>query len=214
VILYRKNTGVRENDATTMHQARGAIIPLVGAEIGLDPQQVRRTPTPAFYSCIFPYSHRNVWANFHLFGQPNTSPPTLQLGALVGLAATAEMCLFLPAGWGYDALGRKATSIPGMAFMAAGFLVLGSAASTRALAAASVLIGVGNGLTSGLVQLLAQDLAPPPPDAAPFIGLWPPSRFGPPETVLGAPEIFTTVDPYVKYFFIGPGSIDEWDPES
>jgi hypothetical protein len=52
-----------------------------------------------------------------------------------------------------------------MLAMAAGFLVLARAASQSALAFASVLIGVGNGLTSGLVQLLAQDLAPPPPDA-------------------------------------------------
>ena len=66
----------------------------------------------------------------------------------------AETCLFLPAGWGYDRLGRKATSIPGQGAMALGFLVLARAQTTRALATASVLIGVGNGLTSGLVQLL------------------------------------------------------------
>ena len=53
--------------------------------------------------------------------------------------------------------------------MAAGFMVLSRACSKSGLAAASVLIGVGNGLTSGLVQLLAQDLAPPPPDAGIFL---------------------------------------------
>ena len=61
--------------------------------------------------------------------------------------------------------GRKATSIPGMLAVAGGFVVLARARSQAALGAASVLIGVGNGLTSGLVQLLAQDLAPAPPDA-------------------------------------------------
>lgn len=62
-------------------------------------------------------------------------------------------------------VGRKATSIPGMLVMGGGFAVLARAGSQSALAAASVMIGVGNGLTSGLVQLLAQDMAPPPPDA-------------------------------------------------
>eukprot|EP01043_Picozoa_sp_COSAG02_P010173 COSAG02_NODE_353_length_24023_cov_77.872304_11_plen_433_part_00 len=115
---------------SAMRQSRSAIIPLVGAGIGLGPQE---------------------------------------LGVLVGLASMAETALFIPAGFLYDTIGRKATSIPGMLTMAAGFAVLSRAGSKSALAAASVLIGVGNGLTSGLVQLLAQDLAPPPPDAGNFL---------------------------------------------
>jgi hypothetical protein len=35
----------------------------------------------------------------------------------------------------------------------------------------------------------------------------PPSRFRPPGTVLGAPEMFTAVNPYGKYFLQGLGSI-------
>lgn len=63
-------------------------------------------------------------------------------------------------------------AIPGMTAMALGFAVLGRADTRHALTLAAIAIGVGNGMTAGLVQVLAQDLAPPPPDTAPFIGLW------------------------------------------
>ena len=52
-------------------------------------------------------------------------------------------------------------AIPGMTAMALGFAVLGRADTRHALTLAAIAIGVGNGMTAGLVQVLAQDLGIP-----------------------------------------------------
>ena len=59
-----------------------------------------------------------------------------------------------------DRYGRKAAGVPALALMGAGFALLGWAESVSELVLASAILGVGNGLSSGLVMTIGQDAAP------------------------------------------------------
>ena len=110
---------------------RPVIVPLLGDSLGLDPMWI---------SIVF------------------------------GVSAALEILLVLPAGTLMDRYGRAAVAVPCALLMGAGFLLLallgtvfdggGPTLALVALLVPSLLIGVGNGLGSGIVMTLGIDVSP------------------------------------------------------
>lgn len=91
-----------------------------------------------------------------------------EVGALVAVGTFADLALFPVAGWVMDRFGRLAAMVPSFSLIAIGLIVLGLADSTAPAIAAGVIMGVGNGLSSGSMLTLGSDLAPRD-DPAPFL---------------------------------------------
>jgi MFS family permease len=81
------------------------------------------------------------------------------------------MMLFVPAGVLMDKFGRKAAAVPSFTIMAVGMACIPLTYDFWTLMAASVVIGLGNGLGSGTMMTLGADLAPPGATGE-FLGLW------------------------------------------
>lgn len=91
-----------------------------------------------------------------------------EIGALVAVGTFADLALFPVAGFVMDRFGRLAAMIPSFSLIALGLVVLALAESTTAAIGAGVIMGVGNGLSSGSMLTLGSDLAPRG-DPAPFL---------------------------------------------
>ncbi|MGP9611859.1 MFS transporter [Brachybacterium sp. AOP42-C2-15] len=127
---------------------RPVIVPLLGDSLGLDP----------------------VW-----------------ISIVFGVSAALEILLVIPAGSLMDRFGRAAVAVPCALLMGAGFLLLavlgivlqgqGPGLALVALLVPSLLIGLGNGLGSGLVMTLGIDVSPVY-DRATYLAWW--------NTMLGA----------------------------
>ncbi|AXK44511.1 MFS transporter [Brachybacterium saurashtrense] len=110
---------------------RPVIVPLLGESLGLDP----------------------VW-----------------ISIVFGVSAALEILLVLPAGTLMDRFGRAAVAVPCALLMGAGFLLLallgtvlserGATAALVAMLVPTLLIGIGNGLGSGIVMTLGVDVSP------------------------------------------------------
>ncbi|MDN5687180.1 MAG: MFS transporter [Brachybacterium sp.] len=110
---------------------RPVIVPLLGAALGLD----------------------SVW-----------------ISIVFGLSAVLEILLVIPAGTLMDRHGRAAVAVPCAVLMGAGYLLLailgtawseqGQSLALLALLLPSLLIGIGNGLGSGIVMTLGIDVSP------------------------------------------------------
>ena len=97
------------------------------------------------------------------------------IAVVVGVSGAIDFALFYASGQVMDRFGRLWAALPAMILMGAGFLALsfthelGSAAMWYAMFAA--VLGVGNGLSSGILLTLGADIAPPNEPAA-FLGSW------------------------------------------
>jgi MFS family permease len=97
------------------------------------------------------------------------------ISLVVGIAGAIDFALFYASGQVMDRFGRLWASMPAMLLMGAGFVSLAfthdlpDAAMWFAMFAA--VIGVGNGLSSGILLTLGADVAPQH-DPAPFLGSW------------------------------------------
>lgn len=92
---------------------------------------------------------------------------------VVGIAGALDFALFYASGQVMDRFGRLWAALPSMVLMGTGFLLL-SATHPGAVgwyAGVAALIGVGNGLSSGILMTLGADVAPAG-DPAPFLGSW------------------------------------------
>ncbi|MFG6502476.1 MFS transporter [Microbacterium sp. P05] len=99
--------------------------------------------------------------------------PTIAL--VVGLSGAIDFALFYASGQVMDRFGRLWAALPAMVLMAAGFVAL---SLTHDLVDASLwyaicgaVLGLGNGLSSGILLTLGADVAPTT-DPAPFLGSW------------------------------------------
>jgi MFS family permease len=97
------------------------------------------------------------------------------IATVVGISGALDFALFYASGQVMDRFGRLWAALPAMVLMGAGFLALSfthdttQAAMWFALFAA--VLGVGNGLSSGILMTLGADLAPQR-DPAAFLGSW------------------------------------------
>ena len=90
---------------------------------------------------------------------------------IFGISGAVDMLLFYPAGKLMDRRGRLWTAVPSMLVLAAGFVVLPLTTTAATLAWAAALIGLGNGMGSGILMTLGADVAPPAARAQ-FLGIW------------------------------------------
>ena len=93
------------------------------------------------------------------------------VGIVYGLGVAMETALFYPAGWIMDRVGRRVVSLLVLGFMGAGFLLMPFANSFAAVVAVALVLGVGNGLGSGIVMTLGADFAPTG-SRAEFLSVW------------------------------------------
>ena len=101
-----------------------------------------------------------------------------EIGYITTLSFAVDSMMFPIAGYTMDKFGRRFTGIP--AFMILGFslVLIGTIDSPllfltgySTLIIASILSGIGNGISSGLVLTLGSDLSPPDNKGG-FLGIW------------------------------------------
>ncbi|MCL3861534.1 MFS transporter [Actinotalea sp. K2] len=97
------------------------------------------------------------------------SPATTSI--VFGISGGVDMLLFYPAGKVMDRYGRLWIGIPSMLALGVGFALLPLTTSLGSLTAVAVLIGLGNGMGSGVLMTLGADVAPPG-SRAQFLGIW------------------------------------------
>ena len=90
---------------------------------------------------------------------------------LFGISMGVELLLVYPGGSVMDRWGRKAAAIPCLVLMSTGLAVMPLTEATLSLALVAVVLGVGNGLSSGVVMTLGADFAPPAMRVS-FLGVW------------------------------------------
>jgi MFS family permease len=105
-----------------------------------------------------------LWAE-HLGIDPATT------SLVFGLAGAVDMMLFYPAGKVMDHFGRLWVGVPSMLVMGAALAVLPLTSTVGGLAAVAALLGLGNGLSSGILMTLGADVAPPGTRVQ-FLGVW------------------------------------------
>jgi MFS family permease len=93
------------------------------------------------------------------------------ISIIFGVAAGVDMMLFYPAGKVMDQFGRLWIGLPSMAVMAAGMAVLPFADSVPLVAVSAVALGLGNGMSSGILMTLGSDVAPAE-SLSSFLGVW------------------------------------------
>ncbi|MCB1273776.1 MAG: MFS transporter [Leucobacter sp.] len=97
------------------------------------------------------------------------------ISLVVGVAGGIDFALFYASGQVMDRFGRLWAALPAMVLMGVGFLALGATHdvpnASMWFAMLAAVIGVGNGLSSGILMTLGADLAPQREPAA-FLGSW------------------------------------------
>src|SRR6478609_3437680 len=93
------------------------------------------------------------------------------ISLIFGISGAVDMLLFYPAGKVMDRFGRMWVAIPSMAVLCLSLILLPLAGDAAWLMVIGVLMGIGNGMSSGLVMTLGADLAPPGQRPV-FLGIW------------------------------------------
>lgn len=97
------------------------------------------------------------------------------IALVVGMSGAIDFALFYASGQVMDRFGRLWAALPAMLLMGLGFLALAFThdldSSAMWFAMFAAVLGVGNGLSSGILLTLGADVAPPT-DPAPFLGSW------------------------------------------
>lgn len=96
-------------------------------------------------------------------------PATTSL--VFGLSGAVDMLLFYPAGQVMDRYGRQWVAVPSMLVLAAAHLLLPLTGGLATLSAVAVLMGIGNGMGSGLIMTIGADLSPAR-GRPEFLGAW------------------------------------------
>lgn len=95
----------------------------------------------------------------------------VQTSVIFGISAGVDMLLFYPGGVIMDRFGRLWVAAPAMIVLATGFALLPLTHSPMTIGAVAALMGLGNGISAGIVMTLGADASPD--DArAQFLGGW------------------------------------------
>lgn len=114
-----------------------------------------------------------------------------QIGLVFGAASFLDAAFFYPVGYIMDRWGRKWAGVPCLFIHALGFLLLPMTSGLIGFVAVAILMGIGNGLGTGILLTLGADLAPPDRRGE-FLGVW---------RIAG--DAGTASGPVVASFFIG-----------
>jgi MFS family permease len=90
---------------------------------------------------------------------------------IFGISAGVDMLLFYPGGAIMDRFGRVYVAVPTMIVLGLGFVLLPLTTGATSVGLVAALMGLGNGVSSGIVLTLGAD-ASPPQDRAQFLGGW------------------------------------------
>ncbi len=90
---------------------------------------------------------------------------------IFGISAAVDMLMFYPAGKVMDRVGRAWVAVPSMLILGIAHLVLPLTHTPATLAAVAVVMGFGNGISSGLIMTMGADLSPPEARTE-FLGVW------------------------------------------
>ncbi|PFG39088.1 putative MFS family arabinose efflux permease [Georgenia soli] len=105
-----------------------------------------------------------LWGE-HLGLDPSTT------SLIFGIAGAVDMLLFYPAGKVMDRLGRLWIGVPSMIVMGAAMIALPFTGSVASMSVAAAFMGLGNGMSSGILMTLGSDVAPKE-GRAQFLGMW------------------------------------------
>jgi MFS family permease len=90
---------------------------------------------------------------------------------IYGVSAGVDMLLFYPGGAIMDRFGRVFVAVPSMVVLGLGFLLLPLTHSAVTIGMVACLMGLGNGISAGIVMTLGAD-ASPPVGRSQFLGGW------------------------------------------
>ncbi|HUH40002.1 MAG TPA: MFS transporter, partial [Castellaniella sp.] len=90
---------------------------------------------------------------------------------IYGLMGGVDMLLFYPAGKIMDIKGRMWIAVPSMIIMGTSLLLMPLTQGYAALLAVSMMLGLGNGIGSGIVMTIGAD-ASPNQGRTQFLGIW------------------------------------------
>ncbi|TNF03692.1 MAG: MFS transporter [Gammaproteobacteria bacterium] len=93
------------------------------------------------------------------------------IGVAISIGAAVDTLLFYPAGTLMDRVGRKPIFIVSLSMLGVGIFMLPLIDSLAGLVLISVLMGIGNGISAGVVMTMGADLAPCI-NRGNFIGVW------------------------------------------
>jgi MFS family permease len=93
------------------------------------------------------------------------------ISVIFGISAGVDMLLFFPGGLIMDRYGRAAVAIPAMITLGVGFVLLPLTHTALTVGLVACLMGLGNGISSGVVLTLGADAAPVE-GRAQFLGGW------------------------------------------
>jgi MFS family permease len=108
---------------------------------------------------------------FPLYGADVLGLDVAAIGAVLSTGAAVDMTLFYPTGVIMDKYGRKFAIIPSFLLQGIGLALIPLTQSFAGLALVAGLVGLGNGLGSGVMLTLGADLAPPA-SRGEFLGMW------------------------------------------
>jgi MFS family permease len=94
-----------------------------------------------------------------------------QTSLVFGIAGAVDMLLFYPAGSAMDRFGRAWVGVPSLALLGVAHLLLPLTSTLWQVTAVAVLMGIGNGIGSGLVMTLGADVSPAAGRPV-FLGAW------------------------------------------
>ncbi len=93
------------------------------------------------------------------------------ISVIYGMVTAVDMAVFYPAGKVMDTRGRVWVSVPACILMGISLILMSFTTGLVTLMLAGMLLGFGNGISSGLVMTLGADAAPA--EARPqFLGVW------------------------------------------
>jgi MFS family permease len=90
---------------------------------------------------------------------------------IFGISAAVDMLLFYPGGAIMDRFGRVYVAVPSMIVLGLGFLLLPLTSEATTVGLVAALMGLGNGISAGVVLTLGAD-ASPSQDRAQFLAGW------------------------------------------
>jgi MFS family permease len=90
---------------------------------------------------------------------------------IYGLAGGIDMLLFYPAGQVMDRKGRHWVAVPSMLIMGGALLLMPLTQGAWTLLLAALALGLGNGISAGLIMTIGADQSPPV-GRAHFLGVW------------------------------------------
>jgi MFS family permease len=93
------------------------------------------------------------------------------ISILFAAAAAIESLMFYPVGMLMDRKGRKWTAVPSIALLSVGMAMIPLTDDTASLTIIVLLLGLANGLGSGMNMTLGSDLSPLAGRSR-FLGLW------------------------------------------